>query len=212
MALGRKIGPNLAVVGLAAALVAGTLLVTGSASSLAQELGASGAEPGHQHPMVGKDKMGGQTPARGPRPLAQLAAGKRVLYNTVSPGTHEGDQYQLVLTNGATAQAVAVNVIIMDHANQANSPVLQEQLQLAAGEKRTLNTENGYGQANHFRTSVAAQNADLTFEVTIRNASGEEAARYNQRAFLVQDLTAGRPGGHKGGENMPKHGPHMPGQ
>lgn len=212
MALRGTIGPHLAVAGLATALVAGTLLVSGSASSLAQELG-TGATPTQQgHPMaVKKDQKAGQPGVKGGGPMAQLAAGKRVVYTTVSPATHEADHYQLVLTNGPTAQSVAVNVIIMDHANQTNTPVLQEQLQLAAGEKRTLTTDNGYGEANHFRTAIAAQNQDLTFEVTIHDASGNEAARFNQRAFMYRDLTAGRQGG-PGGEGKPKHGPHMPGQ
>ena len=172
------------VAGLAGVLVSGTLLVTGAGGSLAHEL-----DPG-QRPQV---RTGARpTPTgSGPSPadsfIARLPASIRYGWTATSPGTHKGDHYSLVLTNGPTAQQLGVRVMIMDHINQQNTAVIERVIQLAANERRELTADNNYGTANHFHTGLGTENGDLTLEVKITDSSGAETARFNQRAFLQRD-------------------------
>lgn len=65
--------------------------------------------------------------------------------------------------------------------------VLEQALELAAGERRELTSGNHYGVADHFNADLAAQNRDLSFEVVITDVQGAEAARFNQRAFMLRE-------------------------
>src|SRR5438105_707500 len=109
------------VAGLSTALVGGGLIATGAAGALASEAAPSlGA---HLETIA----------------LARQAG---IHWTATSPTTHQGDQYQLVITNGATAQHLVVRTQIMDHHNHKNTVVIQEQLQLAPGEQRILTATN----------------------------------------------------------------------
>jgi hypothetical protein len=202
MALSSKITRLAGIGGLAAALVGTTLLVTGAAGSLAHELkpaGISGAAQisGQSTGEAVSAPAASQTsPQAMARPVAagfaaqtRMQPSARMAWRTVGPWTHLGDVYSLILTNGPTPQQVALRVAIMDHRNHVNTVVLEERLQLAAGERRVLSATNEYGDANHFMTAISAQHGNLEFEVTMSDSSGAESARYNQRAFnFIDDL------------------------
>ena len=174
------------VVGLATGLVALTMLTTGAAQSLAS-VGHSGNQTSRSQANAASDKSNARPVAKpaSPAALAQQA-GMQVAWRATSPATQPGDHYRLVLTNGSTPQRVTVRTMIMDHANQVNTAVVQEDLRLAAGERRDLAAANEYGRANHFTTAVAAQTEDLQFQVTLKDSSGAETARFNERAFMVR--------------------------
>lgn len=159
------------LVGLTAVLVVATVLIV---------TGMSGAD------------VSAGAPATGPTPEPHGAA--LPLPNTVygwsatSPATHEGDTYTLALTNGATAQRIRVRVVIMDHAAGVNPLVLDERVDLAAGEQLVLTAVNDYGPANHFNTRIVSEQADLTFEVSVTDASDERVAWFNERAFMQRAI------------------------
>ncbi|MCM8748733.1 hypothetical protein NET02_06205 [Thermomicrobiaceae bacterium CFH 74404] len=108
-------------------------------------------------------------------------------WTATSPATHAGDQYQLVVTNGETPQTVYVRVMIMDHRNHNNIVVLQQRLELEAGEQRVLTAVNDYGTANHFQTAIGSETTDLTLEVSLTASDGERTAWFNQRAFMLRE-------------------------
>jgi hypothetical protein len=214
MVLIRKIGRRTAAAGLATALVGGALLATGAAGSLAHELrpGASAAaQPAESGSSAGIGQpAAGRTPsdmtaarlakkqARATDPTmvalqAQVRTGARVNWNAVSPWTHLGDHYSLVLTNGPTPQKVIVHAMIMDHRNQVNTVVLHEELPLTAGEQRELSVTNEYGDANHFSTRIGGETDSLAFQVTLSDSAGAETARFNQRSFNFVSRPVGGP-------------------
>jgi hypothetical protein len=111
-------------------------------------------------------------------------------WSATSPATHRGDVYTLTATNAGTAPVTLyVFTIVMDHRQHHNEIVIEEEFELAAGESRQVTATNEYGTANHFATRIATDAADgstLTLTVTIVDASGQETATFNQRAFLVE--------------------------
>ena len=119
--------------------------------------------------------------------LVRLPPEVRYGWTATSPATHAGDQYQLVVTNGETPQTVYVRVMIMDHRNHSNIVVLQQRLELEAGEQRVLTAVNDYGTANHFQTAIGSETTDLTLEVSLTASDGERTAWFNQRAFMLRE-------------------------
>lgn len=155
-------GRLIATAGLAAALVLGGLLTAGGAAAFA----ATAAPPA------------------GPGDFTAQQRAQAIRWSATSPATHQGDQYRMVITNGAAAQRVAVRVQIMDHPMMKNTVVIQEALQLGPGELRILSGTNSYGSANHFQTQIASENEDLKVQVTLTDSAGQETARFTQAAFL----------------------------
>jgi hypothetical protein len=201
MALSPRLGRRTAAATLAIALISGVLLVSGAAGSLVHNLKVAGgwqpdaATNTQMASSAGRQVKAERVAANAAKKQARVAdpsaaTGRaqaqpslRVGWVAVSPWTHMGDRYSVALTNGPTPQKVMVHAMIMDHRNQLNTPVLHEELQLTAGERRELSAANQYGDANHFHTRLGAENDSLTFQVTLVDSSGAETARYNQRAF-----------------------------
>ncbi len=110
------------------------------------------------------------------------------VWSATSPATHQGDQYELVVTNtGAAPQLVLVATLIMDHRAHENSFVLTEEVELAAGQARTFSARNDYGTANHFTTYVGTETDDVTLAVSLVDAAGTETARFSEKAFMTKD-------------------------
>jgi len=138
----------------------GVLLVTVAPAVLADE------------PSVGKGKMTGM-------PLR---------WKATSPAIHEGDRYTLVMKNTTEEEQEArVRTVIMDHGNHTNTDVIDEQVELAPGEEREFTAANDYGDANHFNTIIGSETRDLDLAVSVTDSAGEETARFNDKAFLVQE-------------------------
>jgi hypothetical protein len=138
----------------------GVLLVTVAPAVLADE------------PSVGKGKM----------------AGMPFRWKATSPAIHEGDRYTLVMKNTTEEEQEArVRTVIMDHGNHTNTDVIDEQVKLAPGEERELTATNDYGDANHFNTIIGSETRDLDLAVSVTDSAGEETARFNDKAFLVQE-------------------------
>jgi hypothetical protein len=114
-----------------------------------------------------------------------------VSWRATSPAIDTGDCYTIRLTNGSSPQSVFVRTVIMDHAAQVNTPVLNGLHELAAGETLTLQAVNDYGAANHFATTLVSQNEDMTFEVTVADEAGQPIAWYSERAFMVEHRAPG---------------------
>lgn len=121
------------------------------------------------------------------------------LWSATSPATHLGDVYTLTATNTGTAPVkVWVFSIVMDHRAHHNEVVIQEEFALAAGEAREVTATNEYGTANHFSTRIVTDAADapaLALAVTVVDGSGQEAASFNQLAFMIdsrEELAARR--------------------
>jgi hypothetical protein len=167
--------------GLAAALVVGVLAFTGAAGTWR----SSGADAHDQAPASGG-------PPDAPLAARGLAGGYG--WSATTPATHLGDQYRLVLTNGATAQQVVVRTVIMDHQTQTNTPVIVEVVRLAPGERREFVAVNTYGTANHFSTRLGTETTDLKVQVTVTDAAGEQTAAFNQSAFMVTPRGGGATG------------------
>lgn len=144
-------------------VVLGTLLGT-AAPALADEAGGGG-----------KNKMPGMS----------------FRWKATSPAIHEGDRYTLLVTNTSEeAQEARIRTVIMDHANHTNTDVVDEQVELAPGEEREFTTDNDYGTANHFNTIIGSKTQDLALAVNIVDSGGAETARFNEKAFLVQEAKA----------------------
>jgi len=206
MAIRSGIARSAIVVGLALALVGGTVLATGAAGSLASELRHDESAHSQQFAAAGRsiDESTMQLGRGGL--VSQVPPGIRMGWAATSPATHLGDQYRLLITNGSTPQRVLVHTMIMDHTTQTNTMVVYQWLSLAPGEQRELTAMNEYGTANHFSTRIGSQNQDLKLQVTLTDASGDETARFDQGAFWVRttaDLDRRRM------EGQPQSVPHM---
>ena len=157
------------VSGLAAALT-----VTGLGAALTVPALAADPAPAGDGASAGKGKGG--------------MAGWQFRWKATSPAIHLGDQYHLVVTNtGEEGQQARIRTVIMDHANKTNTPVIDEAVELAPGEERELTTLNEYGTANHFNTIIGSETQDLGLAVKVTDAEGTEIARFNERAFLIQE-------------------------
>jgi hypothetical protein len=124
-------------------------------------------------------------------PSAQANPGKAaalpVSWKATSPSIRPGDQYTLVMKNtGDKAQQARVQTVIMDHRNHVNTPVIDEPVKLAPGEERELTADNDYGTANHFNTIIRSKTQDLALSVKVTDSAGNEKARFNQDAFMIQ--------------------------
>ncbi len=112
-------------------------------------------------------------------------------WKATSPSTHEGDRYDLTVTNtGDEAQEARVRTFIMDHRNHTNTDVVDEQVEIQPGEKREFTALNDYGEANHFNTFVGSETRDLDLAVSVTDAEGKETARFTGAAFTVQEKAA----------------------
>ena len=119
------------------------------------------------------------------------AGGMPFQWKATSPSTHEGDRYDLTVTNtGDEAQEARVRTFIMDHRNHTNTDVVDEQVEIQPGEKREFTALNDYGEANHFNTFVGSESRDLDLAVSVTDAEGEETARFTGAAFTVQEKAA----------------------
>jgi hypothetical protein len=109
-------------------------------------------------------------------------------WKATSPAIHLGDRYDLVVSNNSEEdQQAQIRTVIMDHANKTNIPVIDEKLELAPGEERELTAVNEYGTANHFNTIIGSETQDLGLTVSVTDPAETEIARYNERAFLIQE-------------------------
>ncbi len=109
-------------------------------------------------------------------------------WKATSPAIHLGDQYHLLMSNKSDEdQRAQIRTVIMDHRNKVNTPVIQEKLELEPGEERKLTTTNEYGTANHFNTFIGSETEDLGLSVAVTDDEGTEIARYNERAFLIEE-------------------------
>jgi hypothetical protein len=114
--------------------------------------------------------------------------GMPLQWKATSPSTHEGDRYDLTVTNtGDEAQEARVRTFIMDHRNHTNTDVVDEQVELQPGETHEFTALNDYGEANHFNTFVGSETRDLELAVAVTDAEGAEAARFTDAAFTVQE-------------------------
>jgi hypothetical protein len=121
-------------------------------------------------------------------------------WKATSPSTHEGDRYDLTVTNtGDEVQEARVRTFIMDHRNHTNTDVVDKQVELEPGETREFTALNDYGEANHFNTFVGSETRDLELAVSVTDAEGAETARFTDAAFTVQEKgSAGAKGKGKG--------------
>jgi hypothetical protein len=121
-------------------------------------------------------------------------------WKATSPSTHEGDRYDLTVTNtGDEVQEARVRTFIMDHRNHTNTDVVDEQVEIEPGEEREFTALNDYGEANHFNTFVGSETRDLELAVAVTDAEGAETARFTGAAFTVQEKgSAGAKGKGKG--------------
>jgi hypothetical protein len=134
---------------------------------------------------AGDDKA---SAAKGKDKAQNKMAGWSHRWKATSPGIHLGDKYDLLVSNKSDEdQRAQIRTVIMDHANKTNTPVIEEKLELAPGEERRLTTTNEYGIANHFNTIIGSETEDLGLSVTVTDDEGTEIARYNERAFLIQE-------------------------
>ena len=109
-------------------------------------------------------------------------------WKATSPAIHLGDTYDLLVSNKSDEdQRAQIRTVIMDHRNKTNTPVIDEKLELAPGEERRLTTTNEYGTANHFNTIIGSETEELGLSVAVSDDEGTEIARYNERAFLVEE-------------------------
>ena len=121
--------------------------------------------------------------------------GMPLQWKATSPAIHEGDRYDLVVTNTSDeAREVLINTVIMDHRNHTNTVVIDERPELEPGEEREFAAVNDYGTANHFNTKIGSETRDLELAVTVTDDEGTETARFNDGAFMVQEVGAGGKG------------------
>jgi hypothetical protein len=129
-------------------------------------------------------------------------------WKATSPSTHEGDRYDLTVTNTSDeVQEARVRTVIMDHRNHTNTDVIDEQVEIEPGEEREFTALNDYGDANHFNTIIGSETRDLELAVSVTDAEGAETARFTGAAFTVQEKAdAGAKGKGKGkGEKAEGH-------
>ena len=180
MALGALLLRIGAVGALVIALVGGVVYVSGASQTLA----AARADPaGGPHAPAGGPATPKHDPLQDDPQFRTAAAKGHFRWSAVSPATHKGDHYTITLTNGATAQQVALYVMLMDHRAHQNTPELREIVSLAPGERRSFEADNNYGVANHWATRVATDTKDITWDIAIKDGGGTIAA-FNQRGFL----------------------------
>lgn len=176
------------MIGSASAFAIGMIAKTGLTEALAQESTDTGTpSAGHE----GHDLDLQTVRAR----LEEFG----YLWSATSPATHVGDTFQLTATNpGSTPVKLLTLTIVMDHRAHVNKLVINEEVELAAGESHQFTATNDYGTANHFSTriiSTAADPSTLTLDVTVTDANGTESASFNERAFMVdsrEDLQQAR--------------------
>jgi hypothetical protein len=111
-------------------------------------------------------------------------------WKATSPAIHEGDRYDLTVTNTSDeVQEARVRTVIMDHRNHTNTDVVDEQIDIEPGEEREFTALNDYGDANHFNTIIGSETRDLELTVSLTDAEGAETARFSDAAFMVQEKT-----------------------
>lgn len=129
-------------------------------------------------------------PKRSRAELRELFAQYGYRWSATSPATHQGDTFTLALSNrGDSALKLLPRVTIMDHQSHYTFPVIEEELELGAGQTRELVAGNDYGVANHFSTNMMVSTGDVSLlgaTITIRDAAGEETASFNERAFWIK--------------------------
>jgi hypothetical protein len=127
-------------------------------------------------------------------------------WKATSPAIHEGDRYDLTMTNtGDEAQEARVRTVIMDHRNHTNTDVVDEPVELVPGEEREFTAVNDYGDANHFNTIIGSETRDLELAVTVTDAAGAETARFTDAAFMVQEKTGAKGKGKGKGKAADGH-------
>ena len=127
-------------------------------------------------------------------------------WKATSPAIHEGDRYDLTMTNtGDEAQEARVRTVIMDHRNHTNTDVVDEPVELVPGEEREFTAVNDYGDANHFNTIIGSETRDLELAVTVTDAAGAETARFTDAAFMVQEKTGAKGKGKGKGKAAEGH-------
>src|SRR5438067_2501787 len=133
MSFGSVLLRILAVGALVIVLVGGVVYASGANRTLAA---AAADLAGGPHAAPGA--VAEHDPARDDPQLRAAVAKAHYRWSAVSPATHKGDHYTLTLTNGATAQQVALFVMLMDHRAHVNTQELREIVSLAPGESRTF--------------------------------------------------------------------------
>lgn len=136
------------------------------------------------------------------------------VWSATSPSIHEGDVFELTVTNrGSALIKLLPFVTIMDHTKHLTFPVIDEAVELAPGVVRTFSATNDYGVANHFSTSMFVDTGDVSLlgiVATIHDVSGAETTSFNERAFWIKSRAdieaiaeskkdAEMEGGHHGG-------------
>jgi hypothetical protein len=143
-------------------------------------------------PVLADDPKGGGANSK--------VGGMPLQWKATSPSTHEGDRYDLTVTNTSDeAQEARVRTVIMDHRNHTNTDVVDEQVEMEPGEEREFTALNDYGDANHFNTIIGSETRDLELAVSVTDAKGAETAWFTDAAFMVQEKgSAGAKGKGKG--------------
>jgi hypothetical protein len=127
-------------------------------------------------------------------------------WKATSPATHEGDRYDLTVTNTSDeVQEARVRTVIMDHRNHTNTDVVDEQIDIEPGEEREFTALNDYGDANHFNTIIGSETRDLELAVSVTDAEGAETARFTDAAFMVQEKTGAKGKGKGKGKAADGH-------
>ena len=165
--------------------VAAVLTVVGLGAVLA--VPSLAADP----PSAGDDEEA--SAGKGKDKAQNKMAGWSHRWKATSPAIHLGDQYDLLVSNNSDEdQRAQIRTVIMDHANKTNTPVIDENLELGPGEERRLTADNEYGTANHFNTIIGSETEELGLLVTVTDDEETEIARYNERAFLIQEGGKGK--------------------
>jgi hypothetical protein len=149
-------------------------------------------------PVLADDPKGGGANSK--------VGGMPLQWKATSPSTHEGDRYDLTVTNTSDeAQEARVRTVIMDHRNHTNTDVVDEQVEIEPGEEREFTALNDYGDANHFNTIIGSETRDLELVVSVTDAEGAETARFTDAAFMVQEKTGAKGKGKGEGKAADGH-------
>ncbi|HEY7032484.1 MAG TPA: hypothetical protein VH482_14180 [Thermomicrobiales bacterium] len=158
-----------------AALAAGVLAKSGIGGALAQDATPAPAEG---------------TPEAGKQTLKEKLEQYGYLWSSASPATHKGDVYTLTVTNPGTSPVkLWVFTILADRRQRHVEVLIKEEFELAGGQSRDLTATNDYGTANLFSTRIVTDAADtsaLTLNVTIADATGQQTATFDERAFRIE--------------------------
>ncbi len=84
--------------------------------------------------------------------------------------------------------------------------MINEPLELKPGEEREFTATNDYGDANHFQTGIGSETQDLDLAVAVTDSAGNETARFNQEAFLIQEGRRESGGKTKGDDTASEDG------